>query len=267
LAGAAGPDDSQQAALAEREADIVKDHLAARQLDPQVARHQRDVAGVDELLQFVADEPVAGAADADDVALGDRSGQDALAVDERAVEAVQVDDLELALAHPAQLSVVAGHAQVAHDNVIARLTADAQRLGRQRANRARPPLAGDGRAREHLPVARMPEAQLADTGNLDPPDAVGSEERPVRAAKVFKQPPVLFHPQYRVPPGNARVVHGGVRPRARDESAVSTKTCSLRPRADRTGTMASYAKGVPSALRPAARCGSTDSRLCRAGYK
>ena len=60
LAGAAGPDHPQQAPLAEREADVVQQHLAAGQPDGQAAGVERDVTGVDELLQLVADQTEAG---------------------------------------------------------------------------------------------------------------------------------------------------------------------------------------------------------------
>src|SRR5206468_6559232 len=119
LAGAAGADDPQQAALAEREADVVEQDLAVAQGDGQVAGDERDVAGVDELLQLAAGQPERGGPDADDVAFGQRRGPDLLAVDEGPVVAVQVDDL-VAAGGPGQLGVVAGDAQVGAVVVVVR---------------------------------------------------------------------------------------------------------------------------------------------------
>jgi hypothetical protein len=72
LAGPARADDPQQAALGDREADVVEEHLAAGHLDDQVLRDQGDVSGVDVLPQLVAGQPECGVPDADDVLLGKR---------------------------------------------------------------------------------------------------------------------------------------------------------------------------------------------------
>ena len=55
LPGPARPDHAEQAALREREADVVEEYLAAGQGDGQPLGVERDVAGVVELLQLVAD--------------------------------------------------------------------------------------------------------------------------------------------------------------------------------------------------------------------
>ena len=70
--------------------DVVEQHPAARQRDGQVVGDVGDVAGVEELLQFLADQPERRRADADDVPLGHRRRADPLAVDERAVVAAEV---------------------------------------------------------------------------------------------------------------------------------------------------------------------------------
>jgi len=119
----------------EREVDVVEEHLSVRQGDGQVAGDERDVAGVDELLQLGAGQAERGGPDADDVALGQRRGHDALAVDEGPVVAVQVPDL-VRVADPAQFRVVAGDAQVGDDDVVVRGAADPQHLGRQPADHA-----------------------------------------------------------------------------------------------------------------------------------
>ena len=93
LARAARPDHAEQAALGEREADLVEEDLAAGQGDGQLLGVERDVAGVVELLELVADEAEGGEADADDVGLGEDGAFDPLAVDERAVVAALVRDL------------------------------------------------------------------------------------------------------------------------------------------------------------------------------
>ncbi len=135
LPRAAGADDPEQAALTEREGDVVEQDLAAPQGDGQVAGDERDVAGVNELLQLVARQAERGGPDADDVALGQRRGHDLLAVDEGAVVAVQVDDL-VGGADVAQLGVVARDAQIGDDDVVVGSTADPQHLGRQPADHA-----------------------------------------------------------------------------------------------------------------------------------
>jgi hypothetical protein len=136
LAGAARADHAEQAALAEREAHPVQQHLAAGQAHGEVLHAQRDFAGVDELLQFLPDEMERGRPDADDVRLGHRGGGHPLAVDERAVVAGQVGDLVPAAAGPAQLGVVAGDAEVGDDDVVVGRAPDPQPPGGQPHDRA-----------------------------------------------------------------------------------------------------------------------------------
>ena len=94
LAGAAGADDGQQALLADREGHVVEQGLAAVvDGDRQVLDVEGDLAGVDVLLELVADQAERGVADADDVAGADRRAVDRLAVEVGAVVAAEVDDL------------------------------------------------------------------------------------------------------------------------------------------------------------------------------
>ena len=73
LAGAAGADDGEQALLRDREGHVVEQDLAAAvDGDRQVLHVEGDLAGVDVLLQLVADQAERGVADADDVAGADR---------------------------------------------------------------------------------------------------------------------------------------------------------------------------------------------------
>ena len=69
LSGAAGSDDGEQALLADGEGDPVEERLAALvDGDRQVLHVERDLAGVDVLLELVADQAERRVADADDVA-------------------------------------------------------------------------------------------------------------------------------------------------------------------------------------------------------
>jgi hypothetical protein len=77
------------------------------------------------MLTVRSDHVERGRPDADDVGLGHRSRDDALAVDERAVVAAEVSDFESAPAPP-QLGVVTRHAQVGDDDVVVGVPADSQ---------------------------------------------------------------------------------------------------------------------------------------------
>jgi hypothetical protein len=151
LAGAARADHAEQAALAEREAHVVQQHPPAGQRHCQLAGRQRDIAGVDELLQFVPDELERGGPDADDVDLGHRRRGDPLAVEVGAVVAAEVDDLVAAAQAPAQLGVIPGHAQVGHDHVVVRRPADPQHGGAHAHHGARRPVRDHRAHRAHGP--------------------------------------------------------------------------------------------------------------------
>ena len=84
---------TEQAALAEGEADVVEQDLAVRQPDGQVLGGEVDVAGIDEFLEVVILEPERRRADPDYVVLGDRGSTDKLPVQVGPDVAAKVSDL------------------------------------------------------------------------------------------------------------------------------------------------------------------------------
>src|SRR5262249_36095812 len=119
LAGAARAHDGEQAFRADGERHVVEQGLAAAvDGDRQVLDVERDLAGVDVLLQLVADEAERGVADPDDVTGGDRGAGDGPAVEEGAVVTVEVDDLVRPVHMGAQLRVPTGDDQVVDDHVV-----------------------------------------------------------------------------------------------------------------------------------------------------
>lgn len=127
LAGAGGADDADQRLLRDAEGDVPEDLLAAVDRDREVAGREGDLAGVDELLEAVADDPERRVADADDVVRAQQRGaglRQRLTVDVGAVVAAEVVDLEAAAGHRAELGVVAGDLEVGDHQLILQRTAD-----------------------------------------------------------------------------------------------------------------------------------------------
>ncbi len=119
LACAAGADHGEEAFLADGKGDLVEQRLAAPvDGDGEFLDIEGDLAGVDVLLQLVADQAERGVADADDVTGRDRGPVDGLPVEERAVVAAEVDDLVRAVRAGPQLRVVPGDGQVVDDQVV-----------------------------------------------------------------------------------------------------------------------------------------------------
>ncbi|CAM5647710.1 hypothetical protein SGRIM119S_07092 [Streptomyces griseorubiginosus] len=160
LAGTGRSDDRDQGLLRDTEGDVLEDLLAAVDRDGEVAGGEGDLAGVDELLQAVADDPEGGVADTDDVrgaeqqraALGNR-----LAVDVRAVVRAQVADLHAAVGHRVELGVVAGDLEVGDNQVVLQGTADTHdATDGELVERGRAAVAVDGsRAGVHSPAGAL----------------------------------------------------------------------------------------------------------------
>ena len=93
LAGAARAHDGEEAVLREGEAHPVEDGPRLADQDRQALGLELDPARVLVGLEGAAHQTELVAPDPDDAGLGDRRPLDALAVDERAVVAVQVGDL------------------------------------------------------------------------------------------------------------------------------------------------------------------------------
>ena len=198
---------------------MVEQDLAARQADREVLGDEGDIALVDELAQFLAEQAEGGPPDADDVLLGDGRPADLAAVHERAVVAAQVDDLVPAVAEVAQFRVVPGHAEIRDHQVVAWVAPDAQQPGGRAHYRGGPavhaadpgadagvPAAPVHRAHHHRPVVGMAEPQDAVLGDLHLADTPGPEESPVGAPGVLEDPRVAVDPEHGVPPGDAGVV-------------------------------------------------------------
>ena len=258
LAGAAWPDHTQQASLAKPEGDVVQQHFAAWQLHGEPAGVERDVAGVEELLHLVTDEPEGGHADADDIGLGHHGLGDPLPVHERAVLAAEVGYVVLA-SRPAKLGVVPRHSQVRHHHVIVVGAAYMQDLGRQRQDSAwvsfacSRPLAGPGRrTRRYRRDARIcggcdrtgddrarlwvAEADLTGIRDVDTLYSLAVGERPVGAAGILEQPVAVRNLQNGVPPGDQWLVDRNVRRRVPANPVGGSRL--QRP----AGTLCSYHK-------------------------
>ncbi|MDH6456241.1 hypothetical protein M2155_008740 [Streptomyces sp. SAI-119] len=135
LAGAARAHDGEQALLPHREGHVVQQRLAAVvDGDREVLDVEGDLAGVDVLLERVADQAERRVADAEDVTGSQGGAGDGPAVEVGAVVAAQVDDLVRAVGPGAQLGVAAGDDQVVDDEVVVLGTADTDGAGGQRTH-------------------------------------------------------------------------------------------------------------------------------------
>ncbi len=127
LAGAGRADDRDQGLLRDAEADVVEQDLLGAlvlDLDGQVAGREGDRAGVDELLELVADQDEAGVTDGQAVLRPHQLALDGVAVQEDPVVAAEVDDLVAAVGQLAKLGVVAGDLEVGDDDVVVQRAAD-----------------------------------------------------------------------------------------------------------------------------------------------
>ncbi len=228
LSGAAGSDHGEQAFLADRERHLVEEDLAAPvDGDGEVLDVEGDLAGVDVLLQLVADETERGVSDADDVTRPDRGAGDGLAVEVGAVVAAEVDDLVRAVRPGPQFGVAAGDDQVVDDEVVVGGPADADGTAGQRPYGRRLPVgAGEGghgdrrgafRGRggavgedDAGAVGRVAEADHAAGADAPLLDAAAVGVGAVRAVLVLQRPVVGVRPQDRVVPGDAGVVDDDV---------------------------------------------------------
>ncbi len=64
---------------------MVQQDLAAADLDDQILRDQRNIAGVNVFAQLTIGQPECGVPDADNIFLGERGGGNALPIDECSV--------------------------------------------------------------------------------------------------------------------------------------------------------------------------------------
>lgn len=140
LARAARAHDGEQALLADRERDVIEERLAAPvHGDRQALDVERDLTGVDELLQRVADQAERGVADAHDVPGRDPGAGDRCAVEVGAVVRAEVDDLVRAVGPRPQLGVTAGDGQVVDHEVVVGAAAEVHGPGGQRPHGRRLP--------------------------------------------------------------------------------------------------------------------------------
>ena len=140
LARATGADDAEQAPLGDREAYVVQQDLAPADLDDQILRDQRNVAGIKVFPQLAVGQPECGVPDADDIFLGKRGGGNTLPIDKCAIVTVQVNNLVLSVAGFAQFSVMPGDTEVGKDEVVVRRPANTQPAGGQGQHRGRAPV-------------------------------------------------------------------------------------------------------------------------------
>ena len=131
-----GPDDAEQGAVAQREADVVEQHRLL-DLDRDVVRDDRGRALVVVLVQVHAVEEELVPADGEPVAGGQRGPRHPPAVVVQAVAAVQVDEVVLG-ADLADLRVLAGDPEVGQHDVVVGVAADPDGAGRvERGDRRR----------------------------------------------------------------------------------------------------------------------------------
>ena len=137
LARAARSDDAQQAALGNQQAHVVKQHLAAPDRHHEVLRGQADLPVVDELPQLIFCQAERGAADPDNVILGDHGPGYWQAVDKGAILAAEISDLIASRGQPRQLGVMGrGVEVIGDDQVVVGSAADPHGPGRQRHPRS-----------------------------------------------------------------------------------------------------------------------------------
>lgn len=233
FAGAARAHHAQQTLLAHREGDIVEQGLAAPvHGDRQVLYIERDLTGVDELLQHVADQRELGVTDADDVTGGDRGTADQLAVEIRAVVRAEVDDLVRAVRMCPQFGVPVRDGQVVDDEVVVGAAADPYGMDGPRPHGGRLPerAGGSGHGDGGRAVGRVQRGGcggLADQngarpvrGVTEPDDAAGAHARlmdalapgvcTVRAVLVLQGPVVVHRPEHRMVPRHPDIVDDDV---------------------------------------------------------
>lgn len=221
LPGAARAHDGEQAFLADRKRHLVQECLTAVvDGDHEVLDVEGDLAGVDVLLQLVADEAERGVADADDVTGRDRRAGDGLAVEERAVVAAEVDDLVRPVRLGPQFRVPSRDDQVVDDQVVVSAAADADGPGGQRPYGGRPAERAGGQGQGHGrgtfrgPVDEFRPGAVGGVAEADDGawayaplmDALAVGVRAVRAVLVLDGPVVGVGAQYRVVPGDPGVV-------------------------------------------------------------
>ena len=97
---------------------MIQQDLSAADLDDQILRDQRNVAGVAVLAQLTIGQPERGVPDADNIFLGERGGGNALPIDKCCIVAAQVDNLELSVACFAQFGVAPRDTEIGKDEVI-----------------------------------------------------------------------------------------------------------------------------------------------------
>lgn len=225
LAGAARADHGEEAFLADRKRHLVEERLpAAVDGDGQFLDVEGDLAGVDVLLEFVADQGERGVPDADDVTGSDRRLVDGRAVEEGAVVAAEVDDLVGALRPRPQLGVPSGDDEVVDDQVVVGGAADPDGpLGQRTDAGGLPEGAGGGgvedpggalggEAGEYHPGAVGEAPEVDDGARADVPlvDAPAVGVGAVGAVLVRDRPVAGLGPEHRVVPRDPVVVEDDV---------------------------------------------------------
>ena len=119
---------------------MIQQDLAPADLDDQILRDQRHVAGIDVFAQLTVGQPECCGPDADNIFLGKRGGGNALPIDKCAIVAVQVDNLVLSVTGFAQFCMMPGDTEVGKDEVIVRRPANPEAVHGQRQHRGGAPV-------------------------------------------------------------------------------------------------------------------------------
>ncbi len=114
--------------------------LPPADLDDQILRDQRHIAGVNIFTQFTAGQPECRMPEADNIFLGQGGGSNSLTIDKCSVVAAEVDDFVVSAAGFPQFRVMPGDAQVGKDEVIVRRPHDTEQAARQWQHRGRAPV-------------------------------------------------------------------------------------------------------------------------------
>src|SRR5690606_21209990 len=228
----------EQALLPHREGHVVEEDLAAPvDGDGEVLDVQGDLAGVDVLLEFVADQAERGVADADDVAGADGGAGDGRAVEVGAVVAAEVGDLVAAVGQGPQFGVAPGDHEVVEDEVVVGAAADADGAGGQRPDLGGPAVgAGEGRVRHGREAFRGGRRGVGEdgagsgVGAAEADDAAGADVAggdalsvgvgAVGAVLVLQGPVAVRGAEHRVVPGDPGVVDDDVAQRVASDVVV-----------------------------------------------
>ena len=217
-----GADHAEHRARVEGELDAVDEHFAARQAHGQAGRREGDLPGVHVFLEHSCREPVRVGAHHDHVVLGEHGALDAAAVYERAVVAVEVDDLDRSFRAPPKLRVPPRHEQVVHDQVAVGVASDAEDVDLDRVTTAwarctrtsgdRPEVGGRKPCRVFLcrsdlelsTAVWVTQVQAQDTVDVQPVDRPALVEDSVRDVECLHGPASGAVAEKQVPVADAR---------------------------------------------------------------